>query len=224
MTDTPTHPLKLYDYWRSSAAYRVRIGLNLKGLAYQSSPVNLAPGADEQFLPAYRRVNPQQRVPTLQTGEGALGQSLAILEWLDETHPAPPLLPADPWLRAEARAFALAVACEIHPMGNLSVLKQLGQQFHAGEAEIQAWRERWFGAGMAALEDRLAGRPETTFAFGGTPSVADICLVPQVYNCRRFKIDLSAFPRLLAVTAAAEAHPAFAAAAPERQPDAVSPQ
>lgn len=143
--------LELYDYWRSSAAYRVRIGLNLKGLGYASHPVNLAPGASEQLSEAYRAVNPQQRVPTLVTGAGALGQSLAILEWLDETCPEPPLLPADPWLRAEARAFALSIACEIHPMGNLSVLRQLGQQFGAGEGSCRpgvsagsapAWR-RW---------------------------------------------------------------------------------
>ncbi|QUD90109.1 maleylacetoacetate isomerase [Phenylobacterium montanum] len=214
--------LELYDYWRSSAAYRVRIGLNLKGLGYASHPVNLAPGASEQLSEAYRAVNPQQRVPTLVTGAGALGQSLAILEWLDETCPEPPLLPADPWLRAEARAFALSIACEIHPMGNLSVLRQLGQQFGAGEGELQAWRERWFGAGMAALEAQLAARPASTYAFGDTPCLADICLVPQAYNCRRFGIDLSPYPRLCAVTAAAEAHPAFAAAAPERQPDAPS--
>jgi maleylpyruvate isomerase len=219
-----TGPLKLYDYWRSSAAYRVRIGLNLKRLAYDQAAVNLAPGAEEQLSEAYRAVNPQQRVPTLQTAQGLLGQSMAILEWLDEAYPHPPLLPFDPWTRAEARAFALSIACDIHPMGNLSVLKQLGQQFGAGEGELQAWRERWFGSGMAALEQRLAGRPATTFAFGEAPSLADICLVPQIYNCRRFNIDLSPFPRLLAVAAAAEAHPAFAAAAPERQPDAPRPQ
>ncbi len=219
-----TEQLKLYDYWRSSAAYRVRIGLNLKGLAYEQAPVNLAPGVDEQFRPAFRHTNPQSRVPVLQTGAGAVSQSLAILEWLDETHPEPPLLPADPWARAEARAFALTIACDIHPMGNLSALKQLGQQFSADEAALQVWRERWFGGGMAVLEERLAGRPETAFAFGDQPTLADICLVPQVYNCRRFDIDLSAFPRLVAVTATAEAHPAFAAAAPERQPDAVRPK
>ncbi len=219
-----TEPLKLYDYWRSSAAYRVRIGLNLKGLAYEQAPVNLAPGVDEQFRPAFRHTNPQSRVPVLQTAAGAVSQSLAILEWLDETHPDPPLLPADPWIRAEARAFALTLACDIHPMGNLSLLKQLGQQFSADEAELQVWRERWFGGGMAVLEERLAGRPQTAFAFGDQPTLADICLVPQVYNCRRFNIDLSAFPRLVAVTMTAEAHPAFAAAAPERQPDAVRPK
>ena len=216
--------IKLYDYWRSSAAYRVRIALNLKGLAYQSLPVNLAPGADAHLSEAYRAVNPQQRVPTLVTGDGALGQSLAILEWLDETHPAPPLLPADPWTRAQARAFALVVACDMHPLGNLSSLKQLTQQFGAGEAELQTWRQRWFGAGLKALETQLAARPVTPFAFGEAPSLADICLVPQAYNCRRFNIDLSPFPRLAAVIAAAEAHPAFAAAAPERQPDAVRPK
>jgi maleylacetoacetate isomerase len=216
--------LRLYDYWRSSAAYRVRIGLNLKGLAYESLAVNLAPGVEEHLSPAYCEINPQGRVPMLQAAAGRLTQSLAILEWLDETHPDPPLLPADPWTRAQARAFALVVACDIHPLGNPSTAKQLTEQFEAGAAELQAWRERWFGAGLAVLEQRLADRPASAFAFGDQPSLADICLVPQMYNCRRFNIDLSPFPRLVAVTAAAEAHPAFAAAAPERQPDAVRPQ
>jgi len=216
-----TQALKLYDYWRSSAAYRVRIGLNLKGLAYDQAPVNLAPGVDEQFRPAYRHRNPQSRVPLLETGAGAISQSLAILEWLDETHPEPPFLPADPLARAEVRAFALTIACDIHPLGNLSTLKQLGQQFAADEAALQVWRERWFGGGLAVLEERTAGRPQTTFLFGEAPTLADICLTPQIYNCRRFHMDLSAFPRLVAATEAAQAHPAFAAAAPELQPDSV---
>ncbi|HEY2660214.1 MAG TPA: maleylacetoacetate isomerase [Caulobacteraceae bacterium] len=215
--------LRLYDYWRSAAAYRVRIGLNLKGLAYEHVAVNILPGADEQFQAAFRALNPQSRVPVLQTAAGEIDQSLAILEWMDETHPAPPLLPADPWARAQVRAFALTIAADIHPLGNLSVLKQLREQFSASEADLGVWRERWFGGGMAALEQRLAGRPETPFAFGDTPGLADICLVPQIYGARRFGLDLTAFPRLVKLAAIAEAHPAFAAAAPERQPDSVRP-
>lgn len=214
--------LTLYDYWRSAAAYRVRIGLNLKGLGYEQIPVNLAPGQDEQLRPAYRAKNPQSRVPTLETRHGVIGQSMAMLEWLDETCPHPPLLPRDPWARAQVRAFALTIAADIHPLGNVSVLKQLRAQFSASEADLADWRERWFGAGMAVLEALLSERPHSPYAFGDQPSLADICLVPQIYGARRFDVDVSRFPRLLAVAATAEAHPAFAAAAPDRQPDSMS--
>ena len=213
---------RLYDYWRSAAAYRVRIGFNLKGLGYDHVPVDLSPGADEQLSPDYRAKTPQARVPALETAQGVIGQSMAILEWLDETCPHPPLLPQDPWMRAQARAFALTIAADIHPLGNVSVLKQLREQFSATEADLAVWRERWFGGGLAALETLLAGRPQSAYAFGDQPSLADICLVPQIYGARRFKVDVERFPRLMAVAAMAEAHPAFAAASPDRQPDSPS--
>ena len=213
--------LKLYDFWRSSAAYRVRIGLNLKGLAYEAVPVNIAPGADEHLAPAYRGKNPQARIPALETEAGVLTQSLAILDWLDEAYPDPPFLPADPWARARARAFALTVACDIHPLNNTSVLGRLKAQFGADEAAIGEWYRHWIALGFEALEAQLKPRPHTQFAFGDTPTLADICLVPQCYNARRFKLDVARFPRLAAIDEAARAHPAFEKAAPENQKDAV---
>lgn len=213
--------LKLYDYWRSSAAYRVRIGLALKGVPHEVVPVNIAPGRDEQFAPAYRAKNPQARVPTLEDAAGALTQSLAILEWLEEAYPSPPFLPGDFWARAQIRAFALTIACDIHPLNNLAALARLRGQFGADEAAISAWYLHWIGEGFAALETQARARPETSFAFGETPTLADICLVPQFANARRYDMDVSPFPRLSAIDARARAHPAFAAAAPEnrKRPD-----
>ncbi|MGE0829755.1 MAG: maleylacetoacetate isomerase [Hyphomonadaceae bacterium] len=207
--------LTLYDYQRSSAAYRVRIALNLKGLKAETVPLNILPGHDEQFLPANRAKNPHMRVPFIETDQGVLDQSLAILEWLDETHPSPPLLPADPWTRAQARAFALTIACDIHPLNNLSVLNRLKTQFSIGDDHIATWYTHWIGMGFAALEAELKARPQTPFAFGDAPTIADICLVPQMANARRYPMELSHFPRLMAIDAHARAHPAFAAAAPQ---------
>jgi maleylpyruvate isomerase len=217
-----SHPAKLtlYDYWRSSAAYRVRIGLHLKGLSYAALPVNIRPGVNEQFEPTYLSKNPHARVPMIDTGEGVLTQSLAILEWLDEIHPKPPLLPSNPWLRAQARAFACAIACDIHPLNNLAVLARLKTQFDADEAATADWYRHWIHIGFAALETQLAARPTTPFTFGDIPSLADICLVPQMANARRYELDLSRYPRLLAIDAHARAHPAFAKAIPEAQADA----
>lgn len=215
--------LTLYDYWRSSAAYRVRIGLNLKGLSYDAVPVNLMPGVEEQLSDAYRAKNPQGRVPMLESERGSLTQSLAILEWVDETYANPPFLPLGPWQRAKVRAFALAIACDIHPLNNTSVLARLKSQFAAGDAAIGEWYRHWISVGFAALEAQLAEQPGTPFAFGEAPTLADICLVPQVANARRFKTDLAPFPRLVAIDERARAHPAFFAAAPEQQKDAPKP-
>ncbi|HWA00015.1 MAG TPA: maleylacetoacetate isomerase [Caulobacterales bacterium] len=213
--------LTLYDYWRSSAAYRVRIGLRLKGVGYEAEPVNILPGKDEQFG-AYASKNPQARVPALETEAGVLGQSLAILDWLEETYPAPSFYLGDAWTRAQIRAFALTICCDIHPIDNLSVLARLRAQFGADDAAIASWYVHWIAQGFAALEAQLAKSPEAAFAFGPAPTLADICLVPQVANSRRYKMDLSPYPRLAALDQRARAHPAFAAAAPENQKDAVT--
>ncbi|MEQ1619434.1 MAG: maleylacetoacetate isomerase [Terricaulis sp.] len=217
--------LKLYDYWRSSAAYRVRIGLNLKGVAYEAIPVNIAPGKDEQLADVFRTKNPQMRVPALETEHGVLTQSLAILAWLDAAHPEPPFLPADPWEAVQARSFALTIATDIHPLNNLAPLAYLRSHFGADEAGVAAWYVHWIKLGFEALEALEAQRfqrRETEFAFGDKPTIADICLAPQMANARRFKLDLALYPRLRAIDERARAHPAFIKAAPESQKDAVT--
>lgn len=213
--------LRLYDYWRSSAAYRVRIGLELKGATFESVSVNIAPGKDEQLQDAYRARNPQMRVPALETEQGVLTQSLAILDWLDDTYPDPPLLPADPWQRAQARAFALTIATDIHPLNNLSPLARLRSQFGADEAAIADWYVHWIRTGFDALETQLGSRPQSAYLFGDQPTLADICLVPQCANARRYKMDMTPYPRIAAADARAREHPAFVRAAPENQKDAV---
>ena len=213
----------LFDYWRSSAAYRVRIALNLKGVRYESRAVNILPGADQQLSAEYLLLNPQGRVPTISTAQGELVQSMAILEWLDETYPDPPLLPADPWQRAAARAFALTIACDVHPLNNLSTQRQIRAQWGDDPAALHEWGQYWVWRGCEVLEAQLASRPQSRYAFGDKPTLADICLIPQLYNARRMELDLSGFPHLTRIDEAARAHPAFAAAAPERQPDAPKP-
>jgi len=215
--------LKLYDYWRSSAAYRVRIGLHLKGVEYESIPVNIAPGKDEQFGPAYRAINPQMRVPALETAQGLITQSLSILVWLDQTYPEPRLMPADPWAGAQVRSFATTIATDIHPLNNTSVLTRLKLEFGASEDHIGEWYRHWIKLGFAALEQQAAHHADTPYVFGDAPTLADVMLVPQMANARRFKTDLSPFPRLLAWDENARQHPAFIKAAPENQKDAVSP-
>jgi maleylacetoacetate isomerase len=214
--------LKLYDYWRSSAAYRVRIGLNLKGVEYESVPINIMPGVDEQMREPYRSKNPQMRVPALETPQGVLAQSLAILVWLDQTHPDPPLMPADPWLGAQVRAFATTIACDIHPLNNTSVLTRIKLEFSANDDHVGEWYRHWIKLGFAALEHQAAEHPDTKYVFGDAPSLADVMLVPQMANARRYKTDLSPFPRLVAWDANARQHPAFIKAAPENQKDAVT--
>jgi maleylpyruvate isomerase len=209
--------MKLHGYFRSSASYRVRIALNLKGLAAEHLPHHLRKG--EQRNPAYLTLNPQGLVPTLIDDAGhALTQSLAIIEWLDETHPEPALLPSDALQRAHVRAFALAIACEIHPVQNLKVLARLRELGHA-EDEVTGWAAWANREGLAACETLIAGQPGP-FCFGAAPTLADICLVPQLANARRFGVRVEDFPRLLAAETAARSLKAFADAAPERQIDA----
>ena len=209
--------MKLHGYFRSSAAYRVRIALNLKGLTAQHLPHHLRKG--EQCAPAYLTINPQGLVPTLEGDDGtALTQSLAIIEWLDETHPDPPLLPKDPLQRAKVRAFALAIACDIHPVQNLKVLARL-RQLGLPEEKVTEWAAWVNREGLSACE-ALIKSEQGPFCFGGAPTIADLCLVPQLANARRFGVDVAAFPRLLEAEAATKAIKAFADAAPDRQPDA----
>ena len=209
----------LHGYWRSSAAYRVRIGLELKGLAYDQAPRDLR--RDEQKTAAYHALNPQELVPALQVGDRVLTQSPAILEWLEETHPAPPLLPRGADDRALVRAMAALIACDIHPLNNLRVLKSLRGDFGADQAAVDAWAGRWIRPGFEALETTVgAGGGNGGWCFGDAPTLADAYLVPQIYSARRLGVALDASPRLLAIEVHALAHPAFQRAHPDRQPDA----
>jgi maleylpyruvate isomerase len=209
--------MKLHGYFRSSASYRVRIALNLKGLSADHLPRHLRKG--EQRDPAYLAINPQGLVPTLQDDQGAiLTQSLAIIEWLDETHPEPPLLPNDPLRRAKVRAFAMALACDTHPVQNLKVLARL-RELGLPEGQVTGWAAWANREGLAACETLIANE-SGPFCFGAAPTIADLCLVPQLANARRFEVDLAAFPRLLRAETAARNLKAFADAAPDRQPDA----
>jgi maleylpyruvate isomerase len=209
--------MKLHGYFRSSAAYRVRIALNLKGLSTEHLPHHLRKG--EQCAPTYLAINPQGLVPTLEGDDGAaLTQSLAIIEWLDETHPTTPLLPKDPLRRARARAFALAIACDIHPVQNLKVLARL-RQLGLPEEKVTEWAAWTNREGLSACESLIRDE-QGPFCFGASPTVADLCLVPQLANARRFGVDVAAFPRLLEAEAAATKMKAFADAAPDRQADA----
>lgn len=220
--------MKLYGYFRSSAAYRVRIALNLKGLAAEHIPVHLRKG--EQRKAPFATLNPQKFVPALETDDGALlTQSLAIIEYLDEVHPHPALLPPDPLGRARVRALALAIACDIHPLNNLRVLKHLNRALGLDEEARNVWYRHWIAEGFAALEAMLANDPLTgprtgpftgRFCHGDQPTLADVCLVPQVANAERLDCDLTPYPTIVRLAAAARALPAFADAAPDRQADA----
>ncbi len=210
--------MKLYSYFRSSAAYRVRIALNLKGLPYEIVPVHLTKDGGRQKSAEYRAVNPQMRVPALALSSGdVLLQSLAIIEYLDEVHPEPPLLPADALDRAHVRALAQIIACDIHPINNIGPLNYLKNELAHDQDAINAWYHHWVIAGFEALESLMRPGP---YAFGTHVTLADICLVPQVFNARRFKIPLERFPGILAADAACRKLPAFEKAAPENQPDA----
>ncbi|MGH6890018.1 MAG: maleylacetoacetate isomerase [Rhizomicrobium sp.] len=211
----------LYSYFRSSAACRVRIALNLKGIAAEQRFVHLLRGGGQQHGADYKRVNPQELVPTLVHDDQAIGQSLAILEYLDEIHPEPPLLPAGPRARARVRQLACIVACEIHPLNNLRMLLYLRDQFKLDEAARADWQRHWMTPGFAALETLLANSPYTgSWCHGDSPTLADVFLVPQMANARRVDLDLSPYPTLLRIEAHALAHPAFEAALPKNQPDA----
>ncbi|MDN2670963.1 maleylacetoacetate isomerase [Janthinobacterium sp. SUN026] len=215
--------MKLYTYFRSSAAYRVRIALNLKGIAYDSIPVHLLQDGGQQLLPAYRAVNPSALVPALDDDGAILTQSLAMLEYLEETRPGVPLLPADPLERARVRALALAIACDAHPLTNLRVLKYLKGTLGLSDEVKQEWYRHWMAEGLAAVEALLAqGDPAGTglFCHGDSPTMADCCLVPQVFNALRFAIDLAPYPRVVRIHAHCAGLPAFIAAHPSQQPDA----
>ena len=212
--------MKVYDYFRSSAAYRLRIALNLKGIAFERAFVHLRRG--EQRDPSFLAINEQGLVPALVTDSGAvLTQSLAIIEYLDETQPLPPLLPPDAEGRARTRSIALAIACEIHPLDNLRVLRYLLHTLGVTEAQKDAWYLHWLTEGLGALEARLARESATgRYCHGDTPTLADILLVPQLANARRVNADVAPYPTLTRIDAACRALPAFANAAPELQPDA----
>src|SRR5216684_2465869 len=209
--------LKLYSYFRSSAAYRVRIALNLKGLRYEILPVHLTKAGGEQRRPEYRGINPQMRVPALVSGGEVLTQSLAIIEYLEETQREPPLLSGDPVRRAKIRAIAQAIACDIHPLNNLVVLQYLKRTLKHEQAAIDSWYAHWIASGFEAIEAMIAPGP---YAFGAEVSLADVCLVPQVANARRYKLPLENFPRIVAADAACQKLAAFEQARPENQPDA----
>lgn len=212
--------MDVYGYFRSSAAFRVRIALNLKGLSPDLHFIHLRKG--DQNTPAYRAINPQGLIPALVDDDGTcLTQSLAIIEYLDERHPHPPLLPADPAARARVRAIALAIACDIHPLNNLKVLNHLRDAFGIDEAGRQRWYAHWIAEGLTAVESLLAASPDTgPFCHGASPTIADICLVPQVFNAQRMECPLDAYPTIRAIVERCRALPAFHNAEPAEQPDA----
>ena len=214
--------LVLYSYFRSSAAFRVRIALNLKGLPYELHAVHLLKDGGEQHTENYKRLNPQQLVPALVNDGDVMGQSVAIIEYLDELQPQPPLMPSGAKARARVRQIALGVACDIHPIANLRVLQYLKKKFGADEGALLEWQRHWIGEGLAALEQMLANDPATgKFCHGDAPTLADACLIPQLYNAKhRVNMDLSSYPTLRRIEEAAYKLPAFVAARPENQPDA----
>jgi maleylpyruvate isomerase len=211
--------MKLHGYFRSSAAFRVRIALNLKGIAYDAAYVHLAKG--EHRAPAYGALNPQALVPTLEDAGQLLTQSLAIIEYLEETHPQPALLPKDAAGRARVRSLALLVACEIHPVNNLRVLQHLKRTLGQDEEQVNAWYRHWIADGLSKLEAQLAGTAGTGLcSHGDAPTMADCCLVPQVFNAQRYKCDTAAFPTVMRVFAECMKIDAFDRAQPAKQPDA----
>jgi maleylacetoacetate isomerase len=209
--------VKLYSYFRSSAAYRVRIALNLKGIAYETAPIHLVREGGHNRRPEFRAINPQMRVPVLITSKGdVLIQSLAIIEYLDEIQPEPALLPKDPVARAKARALAEMIACDIHPLNNIGPLRYLKNDMGQEQSAIDTWYHHWVIAGFEALEMLMGSGP---YVCGDQVTVADLCLVPQLYNARRLKVPLEKFPRIVAADAACQALAAFDRARPENQPD-----
>jgi len=210
--------MKLYSYFRSSAAYRVRIALNFKGLTYETVPVHLVKDGGHNRRPEFRAVNPQMRIPALVAPTGdVLIQSLAIIEYLEETQPDPPLLPKDPIARAKVRALADIIACDIHPLNNVGPLRYLKREMHQEQSAIDAWYHHWVIEGFEALETLVEPGP---YACGAQVTMADVCLVPQVSNARRLKVPLDKFPKIIAIESACLKLPAFDRARPENQPDA----
>lgn len=207
--------LKLYDYYRSSASYRVRIALNLKKIGYDAIPIHLVNNGGEQFSANYLKLNPQGLVPSLDIGGKIITQSLAIIEYLDEVHPEPPLMPADPLMKAHARAFALTIAADMHPVNNLRVLKYLTETFKISDAQKSEWYQHWLIKGFAALEQQIISTgAKTPYCFGETPTIADICLVPQMYNARRFQCDVTPYPNLCRIDNHCQQEAAFSLARP----------
>ena len=214
-------PMKLFGYFRSSAAYRVRIALHLKGLEWESESIHLTKDGGKQYGDKYRSINPQALVPTLQEGTNYLTQSLAIMEYIEETHPEPPLLPRDLAARARVRALALVIACDIHPLNNLRVLKYLTETIGTDDGIRMSWYHHWISTGLDALEKMLAGHPDTgSFCHGDSPGLADTCLVPQMFNANRFDCDLTPYPTIVRINKNCLELKAFQAASPENQPDA----
>jgi maleylacetoacetate isomerase len=213
--------MRFHGYFRSSSSYRCRIAFNLKGIAYEFAPVHLLNDGGEQKAPGYRALNPQGLVPTLEYDGLVLGQSLAILEWLDETHPEPPLLPKSADERAQVRAFSQIIACDIHPLQNLRILQYLKAEFGQDQVGVDKWCQRWIGDGLGACEEILSQQQtRNRFCFGNEPGLADICLVPQVFSAERFGVDLTAMPRIRGIHAACSELSAFSDAHPSKQPDA----
>ena len=213
--------MKLYTYFRSSAAFRVRIALNLKGIEYEAVPVHLVKGGGEQTHAAYRAVNPSRLVPALEDGELTVTQSMAMIEYLDETHPEVPLMPADAAGRARVRALSQMIACDIHPIDNLRVLRYLTQKLNVSEADKNEWYRHWIREGFEGLEAHLARDAATgRFCHGDSPTMADCLLVPQVFNAQRFDVDLTPYPTIELIHGACMELPAFQAAHPSKQPDA----
>jgi len=213
--------MKLYTFFRSSASFRVRIALNLKNLSYDQIPIHLRRGGGEQFRANYQNINAQALVPTLEDDGRYLIQSLAIVEYLEEKYPSPPLLPKAAADRAVVRSMALVIGCEVHPIQNLRVLNYIKKEYQQNDEQVNRWAQHWIELGLAALEQMInAQTARGKFCFGDTPTLADICLVPQLGNARRFGCDLSRYPKILSVEKACIVIPAFADAAPDKQPDA----
>ena len=214
--------LRLYSYWRSSASHRVRIALQLKGLDYEYVPIHLVAGGGEQYSAAYRALNPQSRVPSLETADGVLTQSMAIMEWLEETYPDPSLLPHDPMQRARVRAMAQIMVADVQPLQNTSVTRYLQEKMRQDEVAVEEWRRHWVARGLAALEEMLSRAPAGDWCVGAHPTLADACLLPQCASAHRFGVDTAAYPRIARIEKACNANAAFQRAAPQAQPDAAA--
>jgi len=213
--------MKLYTFFRSSASYRVRIALNWKGIGYEQAAIHLRRGGGEQLMPAYQALNPQGLVPALEDNGRILTQSLAIIEYLEETHPNPPLLPQNAADKALVRSMALVIACEVHPIQNLRVLNYVKATYNQTDEQVNKWAQHWIDLGLSALQEMIIGQSKGgKFCFGDSPTLADICLIPQLGNARRYGCDLSKYPTILAIEKNCNAIPAFTDAAPEKQPDA----